>query len=344
MRLFDPAEQSESTVSQILDQYLDHRRAQAQAGRFSPESLDRAERYCRLFARSFGPLIISDCRKTDLDDFLTAHPEWESPHTLHDAVGAIITAFRWAEDAQLVDKCPYSKPKDLPTPEPRLPITASEVKAILKAAKQYAQGGGKAKGKRPTSLRFRLAVWFLWETGCRTCEMFNLKWEQYDDEKGVFTLPSKTTRKTGKPRLLVLPKRAWRMIRWMRRIVRVGVTPTGTAETLFMPPIEASFALPPREVRTTGHVFLNGRGRPWCRNRFQARFRENVRRAGVRTEMTAYCLRHGFCVKALEGGAGERQLADFMGHASTRYINWYGRGARGNVDYLRETGEKGREK
>jgi site-specific recombinase XerD len=65
-------------------------------------------------------------------------------------------------------------------------------------------------------------------------------------------------------------------------------------------------------------------------------FRAYARRVGIREEVSAYSLRHGFCCQALERGVGARQIADVLGQATTRQIDWYGRGTRKQVDYLRE--------
>ncbi len=86
--------------------------------------------------------------------------------------------------------------------------------------------------------------------------------------------------------------------------------------------------------------FPNGQGRPWNRWTFSKLFRRHAKLAGVRAEVSAYSLRHGWCVEALEAGVGERQIADAMGHVSTKFIGWYGRGVRSKIDYLRESMER----
>lgn len=253
--------------------------------------------------RSFSLLTSAQMQgKTDLKRFLALHPEYKSPSTKHDAAGAIVTAFRWAEDEGIVIPCPYRRPRDLPAMQPRAAIRHEEVRAVLLIAKT------KSRGK--SGPRFRLALWFLAETGIRTCELYKLDWEQYDPERGVFELPSKSTRKTGQLRLIVLSRRAWRLIEWIRR------------------------------SRPSGPVFLNGRGRAWNKGSFGDLFRRYGDLAGVRKSVSAYCCRHSFCCRALEAGAGERQLADYMGQSSTRYVAWYSRSIRQKVEYLRAVGER----
>lgn len=317
MRLFDPSNSSELTIGEIIQEYLASRVAAHRAGLITRTTLVKKHYYLIAFESHFGTLTVSQARRGDLERFLTLHPEYKSPHTQWDAVWQITGCFRWAVDEGLISQNPYSPPKELPTPQPRAPITRAEVRAMLRTAKTM--------GYKSSRIAFRLALWFLWETGIRTCELYKLDWSNYDGERGVFTMHSKTTKKTGKDRLIVLPARAWRLIRIMARATAATIGASGTV------PILASPANP---------VFTNGRGRPWTKGTFGKMFRRVADRAGVRGEMTAYCLRHGFTCEALEAGVGERQLADYLGHSSTACISWYGRGIRAKVDYLRETGEK----
>lgn len=297
------------TVALIVESYLALKRQELQCARISLGAVEKAERYCRAFSRDFGAQLVSQCRRGDLRRFLAMHPEYRSPHTQHDAAGAVVTCFRWAEEDGLIAQCPYRKPANLPVPEPRQPASRDEVRKLLLLAKRHSF-------RKRARVRFRLLVWFCWQTGCRTCEARRLVWDWYDDARGVFTIPHKTQRKTGCRRLLVLSKRAWRMIRWLWRW-------QGKA--------------------TSGVVFVNERGQPFTKDRLARQFRLLADLAGVRPEVSAYSLRHGFCCEKLEAGCGERQVADILGHASTRYVGWYGRGVQGKVEYLRGTADKERE-
>ncbi len=304
VKVFDPgaltAPEVETTVQLVIEAYLTERSLEAAAGRLSAGALAKARFYLSAFAVTFGSLAVSACRRGDVRRFLNLHPEYKSPFTIADAAGQVVTAFRWAEEDGLIASCPYARPRDLPACEPRAPIRRDEIRGILAHARRG--------GYRLTCVRFRLALWFLWQSGARTCEMREVGWEHYDADRGLFELPGKTTRRTGQKRLLVLTPRAWRLIRWMRRW----------------------------DNRVRGPVFLNGRGRAWTKASFGSLFRRHADAAGVRKEVSAYSARHGFCCEALERGAGERQLADFLGQTSTRYIGYYGRGVKTKVDYLRD--------
>lgn len=293
-----------STVGALITAYLASKRSQVASGLIGGPTFKRAELYCLAFAKDYGSQAISACRRSDLKRWLTRHPEYASPFTKHDACGAIVTAFRWAAEEDLIAVCPYARPRDLPAKMPRQPIDAAAVRKILDHAKSHCY--------RSTSREFRLALYFLWHSGARTCEVRALRWEYWDDERACFELPqSKTSQKTGLTRIIVPRRQGVRLIRFLRR-----------------------------RSSGAGYVFLNGRGRPWTKDSFGTLFRRLANACGVKAECSAYSLRHGFTCELLEAGAGERQVADLLGQSSTRYVSWYGRGVKSKVDYLRETADR----
>lgn len=328
------------TVNQIVTNYLAARADQVAAGLSSAESLTTARFYLHAFLVDFGDQPVAQCRRGDVKRFITKHPEYKSPHTKHIAAGYVVTCFRWAEEDGLIPHCPYVRPRDLPGCEPRAPIWRAEVNQILRTARTIGLG----KGHRKTATLFRLAVWFLWETGCRTCEMYKLDWEQWDAARGCFELNTKTTQKTGRKRLLVLPARAWRLINFMFRW-RFGPVAGAEAHGAGTDGAVPAVTFVAHRVRpAAGPVFPNSVGKRWTRHTFGQRFRAIARKAGVRKGVSAYCLRHGFVCESLEGGAGERQLADYLGHSSTRYVSYYGSGVKSRIDYLRDAGERRQQK
>jgi integrase len=295
----------ELTVRQIVRAYVDFLEKCLAKGELTTRSVAQRYHYLDAFVGQFGAQLVKDCNRGDIRRFLTEHPEYKSPHTLHGAAGIIVAAFNWAEEFGLVERSPYPRrPRNLPTPQPRKPITREELRQILDHAREG--------GYRRTCERFRAALWFLFETGCRPDELYRLDWTHYDPRHGVFELDSKTTKKTGRSRLIVLSARAWRLVGWLRR----------------------------HDPRPVGPVFYNAQGRAWSKSTFGKLFRKHADAAGVRADVSAYSARHGFCCESLQAGVGERQLADLMGHTSTRFIAWYGRGIATNIDYLRTSTER----
>lgn len=162
---------------------------------------------------------------------------------------------------------------------------------------------------RRASRALRRALFFLRRTGARTCEMRKLTWPMVSWEAGVAVLDEhKTRRKSRAPRYIPLEPAVLRLLANLHRRRPPGST----------------------------HVFLNCDGQPWKTAQVFARhFRRWADRLGLPKDVSPYCVRHAFTVAALEGGLGERQVADALGQADTRMVSWYGRGTRAKTDHLK---------
>jgi integrase len=64
-------------------------------------------------------------------------------------------------------------------------------------------------------------------------------------------------------------------------------------------------------------------------------FRKYASVAGVARGITPYGLRHLLTVLGIENGVGERQLADQLGHTTTKFVAYYGRTTRFRTAHLR---------
>lgn len=300
------------TVADVIAYYLEAREIQLRGGALSVDAFKNSRRLLRVFESHFGPLPVSQCRQSDLVRFLHLHPEWQSPDAKITAVGAVVACFRWAAMEPIIDRCPYTRPKGLiPPPQPRKAITPEEVRRLLSEARHH--------GYRPTRRAFRLIVWFLWETGCRTCEAREITWGEIDWSAGVIRKAKHKTARTGQDRIIPLSDRVLRLLGWLRRV---------------------TVMLPSHGGNTDRPIFCNGRNRPWTRHQLAKNFRVYAARIGLRKELSAYCLRHGFTVQGLENEVGARQLADVLGHSSTRYVDWYGRASKAQADYLRRSADQ----
>ncbi len=311
----------EPTVAAVINQYLSHLELRESVGQYSAAALERARRYLGSFSGRYGSQGFSLGRTTDLTRWLHEHPEWKSDSTKNDAITAVLVCFRWAADEeQMIAHVPYRRPKGLRLkPRPRGAFTLQEFRRLLAGSRNH-----RGVRRRPSAVALRCALHFLWRTGARTCEMRLALWQQLDRELGVIRQAHhKTEAITGEDRLIGLDDGLLRLLRWMkwrsRRNERPCTCPAAKHE--------------PHAVQD--HIFLNGRGRPWNRASFARLFRTFADRAGIDRKKSAYCLRHGFCVQAITAGVGERQIADQMGHSSTRQISWYGRQARQRAEHLR---------
>lgn len=301
------------TAQDIATRFLDDVELRHKGGLVGPALVDRHRHYLGLFAGALGDLAAADCRPTDLTRWILGQEGWKSDHTRQDAARSVLAAFQWALDEDLLEKNPLKKFRPCwNTPQPRGAITPAEYGTLMRLAREC---NGKGRRKRPSRGAFRVALFFLMETGARTCEMREALWTDVDFDRGVITLGiHKTSRKTGKPRMVPLGARVLRLLRWMHR----------------------------KRPEGKENVFLSSRKTPWTKDTFARLFRKYADLAGVRKGVTAYCLRHGFTVEGLEAGVGERQLADVLGQSSTRYVAWYGKDCRSKADYLNGVVEQAR--
>ena len=297
-----------NSIGAVIGAYLDFLRVRVKAGNLAPASRERSQKYLTVFARQFGHKPLGEARRHDLTEFLAAHPGWKSPWTKSDAIGNIITCFRWAEDEELIERAPYRRSRFFRfAGKPRQPMSLADYVNIMWAAM------GRPGPRRASAQAMRRALFFLRRTGCRTCEMRQVRWAEVDWEAGVIRLEHhKTARATGEVRVIGLDRRTFRLLRNLHRQRR------------------RQGAAHPDE-----HIFLNGCQRPWKRTAFGRLFRKYARAAGVARGITPYGLRHLFTVLGIENGVGERQLADQLGHTTTKFVSYYGRTTRFRGAHLR---------
>jgi integrase/recombinase XerD len=68
--------------------------------------------------------------------------------------------------------------------------------------------------------------------------------------------------------------------------------------------------------KTTAHVFINLRGRPFAAWTMWNRIKRRARRAGIERNMTPHMIRHSFATHLLENGADLRIIQELLGHAN----------------------------
>jgi integrase len=322
-----PARPKPETIDEVCALFWKEKQAQHAMGAYHVTSLDSLRRSLDSFSEFAGDLLVSDALQSDLVEWLTSHTDWKNPHTLQHRAGMIVSAFRWAHKEGLIARCPFYRNARLwPVALPREDLKPEEYTAIMKASRvgpyrcrthgKSLQTGPRLRRysmnrqQRGTSRAFRRMMAFLWETGCRVGEAIAMTWGQIDFEKSIVVLiHHKTVRKSGLQRTIAFPPKIKRLLLWMLRHMR-------------------------RRPQPDDLVFLSGRGNPWTPSLFARNFRFRLKCAGITRKVSPYCCRHAFCVRALEAGISQRQIADVMGQASTRYVSWYGRGAKTNVDYL----------
>src|SRR4051812_31092561 len=101
----------DSLVNEVIDLYLEGLQARHRADDYSADALENATRELRRFGAEFGNAKIGECRQHDITRWFAANPQWESIDTQKRVASTIIGCFRWAFDEELIDRCPYRKPK-----------------------------------------------------------------------------------------------------------------------------------------------------------------------------------------------------------------------------------------
>jgi integrase len=302
-----PAGDPEPTLRQLARQYLRERRAAQASGNLCLEVYRRERRILHRFTRGKrGRLPADDVRPSTVRTWLMSQKDWKSDHTRRDAAGIIRAMFRWAVGDRRLGRDPIaSMRKCWDPPQPRDALTHDEYEALMATARKCNGSGCRA---RPSRVRFRFAVWFLWHTGCRTCELREVRWENIDWQRGLIVLKKhKTSRATGKPRLIALSRPVLRVLAWLLRRRR-----------------------PDQE-----HVFTATAGRPLNKDSFGRLFRRFARLAGLRKGAVPYAIRHTWCVDGVEMGLSDRKVANSLGHEGTNLVGWYGRAASTNGEHLR---------
>ncbi len=279
------------TVAELVDAYLSRTRDQQ-----SPRAFLERQALLRRFVAGLAVQKISDLISDDLELWIEQNTQWRSDWTRLRVCATVKRVFNWALRKGLIASNVFSGVSHRQGEAGNV-LSEEHFRAFLRGA----------------NAGLRRVLFFLSWTGARPCEMEALQWSFIDWEASTATfLVHKTskTRKDRKPRVLYLPKKAVRLLLWIRRGQR------------------------PDEP----YCFLNSIDRPWNRNSFSLRMyrlKEKLGLQGVRT----YGTRHAFATKLAET-ADLVTVSVLLGHTNTktseRYIH-----AADNNKRLRDMLERG---
>jgi integrase len=212
------------------------------------------------------------------------------------AVTAVKRAFWWAHKQGHIADNPL-RDVEKPRPERRERImTPDQVDVVIAAY-------------RPSD-PFRMLLEALRVTGARPGELARAEAKHLELTAGTLALVGKTTRATGRLRVIYLPSGAIDLFRALA------------------------------ERHPSGPIFRNGAGRPWTRKAMSARFARLRERLGMGPEATAYALRHGFATGALERGVPIATVAELLGHTSTAMVAKHYSHLNERREYLRAEAER----
>lgn len=268
------------TVAELIAHFLRSSARRVTYDDITQGAHDNYRESLQSFAAQFGAKDVSACRQHDLTEFLDTHPGWKALSTKRTRISAVLAAFRWAVDEELIEVCPYKSPRSLrgQIAETRRPATREEFEALMDV------------GSEP----LRRALLFLFLTGCRTCEMRELiwAWVHIDGpaQPHLALMRHKNIKRTGRPRYVGLDAHGVELLREIKA--------TSKSE----------------------HVFTNCDGFPWRKDAFCHHFRRAARRVGlddgkILDRVTAYCLRHTYACDGIEAGFTEDQVAHQLGNS-----------------------------
>lgn len=133
---------------------------------------------------------------------------------------------------------------------------------------------------------------FLAETGCRQSEVYKLTAQHVDLAAGVCVMHGKTTRKTGRPRVIYLSEAAKAIV--SRRM---------------------------KGLSRGDHLFTTRAGTPWSLKSTKDAVMLIRRRLGLGGHVTAGSLRHWWVTERLRAGVSIAIVAHLAGHTSTAMIS-----------------------
>lgn len=245
---------------------------------FAAKTLEIYMRTLARFSRVVGECLVSDLSGAHWDRFKATRLKTISPASVNielRALRAVLnTAVRWG----VLAANPFAGEKLVPIPE-SLPAYFSrpDFQRLLQGV---------------TERLYRDIFVFAVLTGCRREEILNLKWSDYDSERGMITIQCSGGFKTKTRRIRSLP---------------------------IHPIIAQIMAEMPRE----SELVFTKEGRKLEGNNVSRRLRQYIRLAGLDRRLHFHSLRHSFASWLIQSGESLYVVQKLLGHASPRMSQIY---------------------
>lgn len=239
----------------------------------APSTLAWYKIYLDPFAGRIGAIPSGELKPKHLDRWIALDGSSWSDSTRRGAITAVKAVTSWAARQGHLTTDPL---KAVPRPRMgrRIAIAPEAAPAILESAGDQA---------------FTDLLIALFESGCRPGEVYKVTAEDVDPVAGTWTIIGKTTRRTGKNRVIQMTPRLAEVV---ARLV-------------------ASYP--------TGPLFRNSDGNPWTRNAVRCRFR---RRRATLGPLQAYGFRHLYGTDALvRNNVPVAVVAELMGHGDLKMLS-----------------------
>lgn len=255
------------TLAWLCDEYLDFVKQHRATTTF-----DWYSEYLKNFCAFVGSrLRVDGLTHAILNRWISKSYGKSSPSSRHAAARCVVRVMNWAIAERVIVQSPllgYIKP-------------AAGTREVAITPTQYSECLKHAKG------RFRDALTFLWQTGCRPQELRVIEARWIDGRKIV--LPA--VRSKGKKR---------------RRVIYLDDSSAAIVHRL-------------TKENPAGPVFRNSTGQPWTKDSLNCAFRRLRRKTNI-DGLCAYALRHGFATEALKRGVDTTTVGVLMGHANPNMV------------------------
>jgi integrase len=274
-------------VPQLAELYLSHRR-----GKIDDKNLENQTKWLARFAEEHKDRPARDITRLEAEAYIDglAKRGWKTrygqvkpykPKTINHILTALRQMFRWGIDKDLLPaKNPWDRIRQLPWEGRQRVMTDEEWLSLL----------------RHSGAHFRRVLLALRYTSLRPGELRALTWANVDWPNSRFVLHRhKTSRRTGKPRVVPFPPCLGNLLRWLQRR---------------------------QDNAPSAHIFRNKWGRPWTDNHLSGYMDIVRQRAGIQPDangerLTAYHHRHRFLTEAASSQHIEGiMLQRLAGHTS----------------------------
>jgi integrase len=252
-------------------------------------------RFLKPFAAHCAKLKFCDLTPYHFDRWVARHPTWNDG-ARRGAINVVKACLNWWCDQHNIPSHGLVRLKPPPDTAREVFVSEGDQKRAL----------DRLRSTDP----FRYVLITLQETGCRPSEVRRVRPEHFDAERGLWVMPGKSTRRTGKMRVVFL-------------------TPAVVA-------ICEQFIA---DNKDDGPIFRHRNGQPWSRQGIEFRFAKLARELGL-PELTPYAMRHSYCTLALMRGVEVSHVATLMGHSGTKIVMKHYQHLRDRIDHMRKVAEQ----
>lgn len=282
------ADGGEHTVASIVDEFLDFA-----IKRDAPSTFYERRLYLQDFCNEHGPRLVRRCKPFHLTEWVDHHDTWASNWTKHYAMRCVMRPFNWAVKGKKIEENPFVGVEWPTCKTRRRPITLEEFTSLLDAASRTSRLG--------EILRF-LAC-----TGCRPCELRNLRWSDIDQS-------------VSPPAIVIADHKT--------------SNTRDDDEARVIPMLDELVILLARIADRCEHdefVFVTNRKAPWARSSIQQSVRRLRRKIGLPEDVILYGIRHYVGTHSVLNGNDVRTTGDLLGHTNVRTTDRYVHPAHDNA-------------